>query len=248
MNNEDGVGSPCGTPGYIPPETWQTEIWYPSGDVFSMGVVFFQMLTARVPGGNSDVCGVFQLGSEASDYAKAARDRPFPWHEFPQSMSGLRELIESMTQCDRHLRPHAAQAPSHHWFKSNSNAELPKTTTRNLVTAGEGHHIKETVMEQLQIMNNLDELRDLRDKVAVVSSDSSEKLRPLLEKYGVQHEVAATYASTACTGAKGINKFLLMVDETVVAKQSYSGHLVTELFDELDSDQNGALSPDELRA
>lgn len=36
---EDSVGSPAGTPGYIPPETWQTEVWYPVGDVFSMGIL-----------------------------------------------------------------------------------------------------------------------------------------------------------------------------------------------------------------
>merc|ERR1712039_355523 len=35
----------CGTPGYIPPETWSSGVWYPKGDVFSMGVVCYQMLT-----------------------------------------------------------------------------------------------------------------------------------------------------------------------------------------------------------
>merc|ERR1712048_1393030 len=38
-----------GTPGYMPPETWQKGDWFPRGDVFSMGVVCCQMLTGRVP-------------------------------------------------------------------------------------------------------------------------------------------------------------------------------------------------------
>eukprot|EP00931_Biecheleriopsis_adriatica_P115379 TRINITY_DN91180_c0_g1_i1.p1 TRINITY_DN91180_c0_g1~~TRINITY_DN91180_c0_g1_i1.p1 ORF type:complete len:421 (-),score=99.99 TRINITY_DN91180_c0_g1_i1:114-1304(-) len=36
--------SGSGTPGYIPPETIEDDVWYPRGDVFSMGVVFFQLL------------------------------------------------------------------------------------------------------------------------------------------------------------------------------------------------------------
>merc|ERR1719160_1761995 len=39
----------CGTPGYIPPETWQMQKWIPKGDVFSMGVLMIQLVINQVP-------------------------------------------------------------------------------------------------------------------------------------------------------------------------------------------------------
>merc|ERR1719446_278614 len=39
----------CGTPGYIPPETWQMQKWYPTGDVFSMGVAMLQLVIDQIP-------------------------------------------------------------------------------------------------------------------------------------------------------------------------------------------------------
>merc|ERR1719162_2439613 len=38
-----------GTPGYIPPETWKEQGWFPKGDIFSMGVVCMQLLTDKTP-------------------------------------------------------------------------------------------------------------------------------------------------------------------------------------------------------
>merc|ERR1712007_90133 len=45
-DEESGV---CGTPGYIPPETYEGGRWFPRGDMFSMGVVVYQLLTDRIP-------------------------------------------------------------------------------------------------------------------------------------------------------------------------------------------------------
>jgi len=250
VDKEDGPGSPAGTPGYIPPETWRTEVWYPAGDVFSMGVVFFQMLSARIPGVTSDVTGIFQMGDEAVDWERAARERPFPWSEFPSNLPGLRDLIEVLTARDRHERPLAAKATSHPWFHATTDVTLPKETIRNMVTCGEGYHVKEVVSGQLQIMNNLDELRDLRDEATAATEASGGAIGPahrtLLQQRGVQPEVAASYI-TACTGPHGVTRFNVMLEESIFARQHYSGHLVTELFDELDRDQTGFLCPSELR-
>jgi hypothetical protein len=52
-----------GTPGYMPPEVWSHSTWYPKGDVFSMGVVCFQMMTDNVPNAKLRKLGVFQRGA-----------------------------------------------------------------------------------------------------------------------------------------------------------------------------------------
>lgn len=53
--------SPSGTPGYMPPEVWQYRKWYPTGDVFSMGVVVCDMLMNSIPNTEGGF-GVFQKG------------------------------------------------------------------------------------------------------------------------------------------------------------------------------------------
>ena len=93
-----------GTAGYIPPETWETEHWYPKGhgwtsynlespnmlgvighmsvykgistlstssglgisaqgDIFSMGIVFFQLMIGQVP--NGEVLGILQTSGRS---------------------------------------------------------------------------------------------------------------------------------------------------------------------------------------
>merc|ERR1719215_946436 len=94
----------CGTPGYIPPETWQTGIWHPRGDTFSMGVTFFQLMTGRVPSSDGSVVGVLQVPING-DYGAAAFHTPLPWDEFPQTMTQLADLIDHMTDRRRGERP-----------------------------------------------------------------------------------------------------------------------------------------------
>merc|ERR1719359_2158254 len=44
-----GAGESGGTPGYMPPEWFDLQIWLPRGDIFCMGVVFYQLLADKVP-------------------------------------------------------------------------------------------------------------------------------------------------------------------------------------------------------
>jgi serine/threonine protein kinase len=48
-----------GTPGYIAPEVWDTRMWTPQVDAFSLGVVILQVMTGKVPDSSRPCCGVF---------------------------------------------------------------------------------------------------------------------------------------------------------------------------------------------
>lgn len=37
----------CGTPGYMPPEVWESGLWVPKGDVFAMGSMFYSIVSGR---------------------------------------------------------------------------------------------------------------------------------------------------------------------------------------------------------
>jgi serine/threonine protein kinase len=56
-----------GTPGYIPPEVWDTRTWTPAGDAFSLGVVILQMVIGKVPDRSVPSYGVFT--ENAKNYA-----------------------------------------------------------------------------------------------------------------------------------------------------------------------------------
>ncbi|CAE7566892.1 BRI1, partial [Symbiodinium sp. CCMP2592] len=74
-----------GTPGYIPPETWKRYRWQPQGDIFSLGVVFFQLLAARVPlPGPDAAAGIFQVQAKSvQEVGQQTITNQPPWQLFP---------------------------------------------------------------------------------------------------------------------------------------------------------------------
>mmetsp|Transcript_731 Transcript_731/g.1771 ORF Transcript_731/g.1771 Transcript_731/m.1771 type:complete len:642 (-) Transcript_731:144-2069(-) len=246
-----GVGSPAGTPGYIPPETWETEVWYPVGDVFSLGVVFFQIMVARIPSDHTDIEGVFQEGSNEQEMFKDVKSRPLPWQSFPSDWPDLRSLLEQMTSRDRKTRPRAPQALEHKWFSSTSDASMPATTVRDLVYHSESYDTKDGVVLQLTVMNNLEELRRLNNDCVALKTPTGDvdatAVANLLEEHGLEDSLCEAFMKT-CQGKTG-NKILIQtLQEAIDSKQKYSEQLVKDLFNDLDADHSGALSQAELRA
>merc|ERR1711970_656344 len=81
-------GIPHGTPGYVPPETWETKKWFPTGDVFSLGVVILQvMIDKSPPTGPRDQGspgGIFVEGcANVREIFLATQSRPAPTHLIP---------------------------------------------------------------------------------------------------------------------------------------------------------------------
>merc|ERR1712083_14677 len=97
----------CGTPGYIPPETWQTGKWYPKGDCFSIGVVMLQLI-----GGNPNI---FTGGSnKLEEVSMMTCTRDPPLYDIPPRYTGLRDLLKGLLdkrQTNRISAPRAFQFP-----------------------------------------------------------------------------------------------------------------------------------------
>merc|ERR1740127_117706 len=75
-----GPGEAGGTPGYVPPETNERHIWYPKGDIFALGVAFFQLLADKTPCEKTGKLGVFQEGfNTMEDVVRFTATRPLPW-------------------------------------------------------------------------------------------------------------------------------------------------------------------------
>lgn len=113
---EDG-GGPCGTPGYIPPETWGTGKWYPRGDMFSMGVVCFQLLADMVPDEKTGKEGLFSEGCGTMDeITSATSSRKPPWSRLKPQSQELLDWLMLCLEVDKVKRLRAPQILEMPWF------------------------------------------------------------------------------------------------------------------------------------
>eukprot|EP00929_Paragymnodinium_shiwhaense_P061869 TRINITY_DN30907_c0_g1_i1.p1 TRINITY_DN30907_c0_g1~~TRINITY_DN30907_c0_g1_i1.p1 ORF type:complete len:940 (+),score=214.68 TRINITY_DN30907_c0_g1_i1:158-2977(+) len=238
-----------GTPGYIPPETWQCGRWYPRGDIFSMGIVFFQLLSGQVPTAGGTVAGVLQGGQSMEQFAQAAEQQPLPWDLFPSQMRRCGELVEAMTLRDRRQRLTSLQALGHEWFRSRSDSAFPKANLTRLLDAGHGHNAKEQLAGALQNLN-LYQLRELKDAFAMAAAlgqlDDA-KAAKMLQECGIANSRALVQEFSALSAAGHTVNLSTILDEEIEARRRCDQRVLRDAFDELDRDKNGVLDREELR-
>lgn len=111
----------CGTPGYIPPETWKKQKWYPKGDCFSMGVTMLQLVTDNVPSPNGSA-GIFATGARSvQEVGHITCSRPAPLQLLPYESTSLLGLLEGLLAKDQRHRLNAVQALRQPWFADPGN-------------------------------------------------------------------------------------------------------------------------------
>eukprot|EP00927_Polykrikos_kofoidii_P063549 TRINITY_DN5838_c0_g1_i1.p1 TRINITY_DN5838_c0_g1~~TRINITY_DN5838_c0_g1_i1.p1 ORF type:complete len:607 (+),score=91.00 TRINITY_DN5838_c0_g1_i1:212-1822(+) len=117
--NSDGL---CGTPGYIPPETWDLHKWIPRGDVFSLGVVMLQMIADKLPPKGqrfqNTPGGIFIEGCMTHDeIANATRTRAAPMYLMSRYSPPLTSLVQATLSKQVVGRPTPARALESAWFQ-----------------------------------------------------------------------------------------------------------------------------------
>jgi serine/threonine protein kinase len=139
-------GIPHGTPGYVPPETWETKKWFPTGDVFSLGVVIVQVMTDKSPDNgprNKDTPGgIFVEGcSNVREIFLATQTRPAPMHLMPKDMQDLADLCERCLEKKMEDRPRSVEALKMPFFSSSmrrkkSSIQLDMNPRNRFATVG----------------------------------------------------------------------------------------------------------------
>eukprot|EP00440_Ansanella_granifera_P034346 gb/GFBE01037262.1/.p1 GENE.gb/GFBE01037262.1/~~gb/GFBE01037262.1/.p1 ORF type:complete len:646 (+),score=146.02 gb/GFBE01037262.1/:1-1938(+) len=249
-----------GTPGYIPPETWQDKAWYPRGDIFSLGVVFFQMLSGNVPSSDGTKKGIFQEGAkDLMDVGRVTSQAQPPWQQFPLQWRELSSMVASMLQKQEYARPRAIQVLEDPWFSSGSDAELPREILGRMVSGSSQAFARNSLIDQLCEECNLRELRSLR---AYLDQEAN-----AYRAYGVQPGMVPAESFVAAMAEFGVDAqttqeclpyiqaaggrlvvYGSLMDEVLKEKELRSRQLVTNLFNEMDDDEDGCLSHDEIRA
>jgi len=115
-SSSDGLAG--GTPGYRPPETNETNIWFPAGDIFCMGVTFFQVLADKTPCEKTMKAGIFTEGAqtlEQVNYFVKNREPPIGLLQvhFPAVLLWLPAMLDK----DPLKRPKAPRLLQDQWFQ-----------------------------------------------------------------------------------------------------------------------------------
>ena len=120
-----GDGQSGGTPGYMPPEFFTMGVWLPRGDIFCMGVVFYQLLANKTPDEKKGTAGLFTENMPPM----YSQDQMMQWltqtmqtrqpdyrviqGQFPGVMSFLPQMLEK----DFRMRAKAPTLMAMPWFK-----------------------------------------------------------------------------------------------------------------------------------
>lgn len=124
-----GPGEAGGTPGYVPPETNARHIWYPKGDIFSLGVTFFQLLADKTPNEKKGKYGVFQEGFKSvDDVVRFTATRPLPLNLIQNRYQGAMSWLPGMCNKAKKPRPRARKLLEHPFFHADES-ELEEDDT-----------------------------------------------------------------------------------------------------------------------
>lgn len=123
-------GMCSGTPGYMPPETYDTAKWYPGGDCFSMGVTMVQLLTDNTPdeelAKRGILKGIFLSGCRTiPDIQRATATREPPFAQMPKNMKGLISLTRRLLDKNMRSRPKAPIVLKDPWFAGIGVEDAP---------------------------------------------------------------------------------------------------------------------------
>jgi serine/threonine protein kinase len=125
-----------GTPGYIPPEVWQSHVWYTAGDLFSLGVTMLQMLIDRTPSIEDPGCGIF-VGNAfgLKDIAVATHTQQPPIHLIPPRYHHLKSVISQVLSKDASKRPSARELLL--VVEGNTSAAVANSTEDSILSTPE---------------------------------------------------------------------------------------------------------------
>jgi len=118
MGAKDDECMISGTPGYIPPETIQMGKWFPRGDLFSLGVVMFQMVSGTE---------LFTTGCRTFEeiFQRTAEMQP-PYHLLEARWPLFTNLVTKLLQKQCEHRPPAPRALRDEWFAAGKKRQGSK--------------------------------------------------------------------------------------------------------------------------
>eukprot|EP00435_Cladocopium_sp_Y103_P048883 s1740_g14.t1 len=163
LSTERGI---WGTPGYIPPETFVSLFWVPKGDIFSAGVMFYQILSGRLaPFAHPSTPQTHSSGGEVNWDAVEERTRQIdlPVDDIRASVS-CKSMLKRMTSKDFKLRPTARECLELPWFSQAKPESLVAMAALDRLKALQTRSASQkAIFEKMLSACNLAQMRSLND-------------------------------------------------------------------------------------
>jgi serine/threonine protein kinase len=133
-----------GTPYYLAPELWRRHKYSKKADVFSLGVVLYELMALRRPFASSNMRGLMQA------IVNSEYERP-PAHY----SDGLRELLAAMLMSDPAKRPSTSQILSTPVVRGYVAKFLSWVATNPAITQEQKNRVTATTTSQMENLNSL---------------------------------------------------------------------------------------------
>lgn len=246
-------GCSGGTPGYMPPEVWSRGLWTPKGDVFSLGVVFYQIYS----GGER----AFRGWSEDEMERKTMEDMP----DFETITVGWRRvedlisMLEVMLNKDPRQRPTAKGVLEDKFFTTRCRPKLeecteydefiPPEVMNSMLNVSKSSRLQKAAQEDFASRQNLASLQKLNAAFDAMDTDhdgvlTADEVRTAMKFEGLEDdEVEAVVQNLV--GADGQVAYTLFMGSVLAGKALDETRVISLEFEALDIDETGYLDRSE---
>jgi len=243
----DALGA-CGTPGYIPPETWQKEYWIPKGDVFSLGVVFFQLL-----GGINQLFAGYMGAMSMDDVSRATIGGQPPFQMF-NDKPDFQQLVVGMLEKDPQCRCTITQASMHPWFMNQTGTVIDPQVLNNIKNFSRKSETQLKVAELMLDRFNVGGLNDLNAAFMAMDRDMSgcitiDEARQGASQVAAQLGLSPMEMESFVVGiadSSGHVSYKRFMGAMIQQQKEFSTADLWGRFCEMDLDRNGILDQGEL--
>lgn len=245
MAKDFGGNRVGGTPGYIPPEFWQMQLWSPKGDMFALAVTWWCIYNGRPVGGPFLV----QPDSNWQRTAHATMYQQMSTTAFPP---GLRELITHMSAKDFKRRISAKRALESSYFQNlaNMREEIGSNVLKLLEAAANRSALQNMVALDLAEKQNMGQQNSLNNLFKQLDKDGDgnvdrEEATRGLRALGMSSDKVSELVESL-VGEDDKLKYTEFMARLLAAQKSMRSIDLASVFQKLDKDGNGVLTRSEL--
>jgi len=234
-----------GTPGYMPPEVWQTGLWTPKGDVYSLGVVFYNLYCLHH---RRAITGTTIEELQANTIENRIDFQPL------SNCAPFQRMVQSMLAADFKSRPSVLEVTKRSWWSEagkDGSASISTEAVAQLRTGRRRSVLQTALIMDVVSNQNLAHLRELNDLFASMDADNSGTVTELEARQALNGKLPPDQIDRliqSLLGASGSVTYSRFMAEMIAAKKAEDGQLLWKLFKELDTDGNGTLNHSEIQA